>query len=57
MSFLTPQCSELAHNVNSILDLVAELNTNRQDVRVAEAYLKNAMQRVDKQRSLLTCHD
>ena len=42
MSFLTPQCSELVHNVNSILDLVAELNKNQQ-VRVAEASLSKAI--------------
>ncbi len=42
MSFLTPQCSELSPNVNSILDLAQELNTNQQ-VRVAEASLKKAI--------------
>ncbi|WP_019507214.1 dynamin-like GTPase family protein [Pleurocapsa sp. PCC 7319] len=43
MSFLPPQCSELSNNVNSILDLVSELNTNQQDIRVVEASLKKAI--------------
>ena len=36
-----PQCSELSNNVNTILDLVSESNTDR--VRVVEASLAKAI--------------
>ena len=40
---LPPQCSELSNNVNAILDLISKLNTNQQDIRVAEASLAKAI--------------
>ena len=40
---IPPQCSQLSDNVNSILDLARELNSNHQSIRVAEASLAKAV--------------
>ncbi len=36
---IPPQCSHLYNNVSSILDLARELNSNHQNIRIAEASL------------------
>ena len=40
---IPPQCSHLYNNVSSILDLARELNSNHQNIRIAEASLAKAV--------------
>ena len=40
---IPPQCSQLSTNINRVLDLARELNSNHQNIRVAEASLAKAV--------------